>query len=74
MTSCSNLLAGNLYGLLLVILAIIYIVARLIGVLTHGKSPETARAKPPAIVRIGEGLVLACAFVVVVIAATSCLP
>jgi hypothetical protein len=74
MTSCLNLLAGNLYGLLLVILAIIYIVARLVGVFRQGKSPETSRVQPPAIVRIGEGLVLACAFIVVVIAATFCLP
>jgi hypothetical protein len=74
MTTCSNLFMGNLYGLLLVLVALVYVVVRVIAFFRPSKAQQpSARLQPPAIVRVGEALVLACALVVVAVAIASCL-
>jgi hypothetical protein len=65
---------GNLHGLLLVLVALVYVVVRAIAFFRPSKAQQpSARLKPPAIVRVGEALVLACALVVVAVAIASCL-
>ena len=73
MTTCNSLLAGNLYGLMLVVLALVYAIARVVGFFLPRKSPPAGQPQRPLVVRIGEGLVLACAFVVVGVALASCI-